>query len=448
MGAAMRRCELFFIPCIVILPFFLAFMSCEHVSLQRQQSHQPARKRIYLWFDATANLERLSSRQGVARILDQCVEAGVDCVIVDVKPISGQVLYQSRVAPRLTEWKGFAYPKDYDLLAVVVEEGHKRKLEVFASMNVFAEGHTQFKVGRVYTDRAHWQSYDYVIPEGETHARITPTTEVTKNPAAFVTPILPDVCTYELSILREIVTGYDIDGICLDRVRFSSVAADFSPAARAAFEKFIGHPVERFPDDIYQLTQGSEGVKREPGPLYAKWLFWRAHVIKEFFLRARRVVKNAKPTVIFADYVGSWYPNYYGEGVNWASPNFRADKTYTWAPPHYNQTAYAQLLDLLFSGLYYYDVEEQAPLQKGLPEWQSVIGGARLTNYVVQSIVPVIGGLYIFQYQNHPDQFQKAMRAAYEHTQGLMLFDLIYLEEYNWWDLVKQNFATRDRGRE
>lgn len=426
------------IPYILILSLLLSFVSCEHFSAQRPQPRQPAGKKIYLWFDATANLQRLSSRQGVARVLDQCVDAGVDCVIVDVKPISGHVLYQSKVAPRLTEWKGFVYPQDYDLLATVVDEGHQRKLEVFAAMNVFAEGHTHFNVGRVFSDRAHWQSYDYVIPEGETQARIAPTTEVTRNPAAFVTPLLPDVCNYELSILREIVTSYAIDGVCLDRVRFSSLAADFSPAARAAFEKFIGHPVEQFPDDIYRLTKTPEGIKREPGPLYAKWLFWRASVIKEFFLQARRVVKNAKPSVIFADYVGSWYPNYYGEGVNWASPKFHPEKTYAWAPPDYNQTAYADLLDLLFSGLYYYDVEEQAPIQKGLPAWQSVIGGARLTNHVVQSIVPVIGGLYIFQYQNHPDQFQKAMRAAYEHTQGLMLFDLVYLEEYEWWDLVKK----------
>jgi uncharacterized lipoprotein YddW (UPF0748 family) len=436
------------IPYLLAIPLLFLFVSCERFSPRRSTPHQPVRKKIYLWFDATANLQRLSSRQRVVRILDKCVEAGVDCVIVDVKPISGHVLYKSTVAPRLSEWEGFTYPKDYDLLAIVVDEARKRKIEVFAAMNVFAEGHTNFKVGRVYSDRPQWQSYDYVIPNGETEARIVPTTEMKKNPAAFVTPVLPEVRDYELSILREIVTGYAIDGVCLDRVRFASLTADFSPAAHAAFEQFIGHPIKQFPDDIYRLTQGSEGVKREPGPLYAKWLFWRASVIKEFFLQARRVVRNINPNAIFADYVGSWYPSYYEEGVNWASPNFHAEETYAWAPAHYNQTAYAQLLDLLFSGLYYYDVEERAPLEKGLPEWQSVIGGARLTNHVVQSIVPVVGGLYILQYQDDPDQFQKAMRAAYEHTHGLMLFDLVYLEKYKWWGLVKQNFASRDRGGE
>jgi uncharacterized lipoprotein YddW (UPF0748 family) len=430
---------------ILILPLLLAFVSCEHFAARCRQPSAPARKKIYLWFDATANLERLSSRQGVARILDKCVDAGVDCVIVDVKPISGHVLYESKVAPRLTEWKGFAYPQDYDLLATVVDEGHQRNLEVFAAMNVFAEGHTQFKVGRVYSDRPHWQSYDYVIPEGETRARIAPTTEVTKNPAAFVSPVLPEVGDYELSILHEIVSNYSIDGVCLDRVRFSGLAADFSPAARSAFEEFIGHPVKQFPEEIYRIIPTPDGIKRNPGPLYSQWLFWRAKVIKDFFTEARRVVKNAKPKVIFADYVGSWYPLYYEEGVNWASPDFHPEKTYEWAPADYNQTAYAHLLDLLFSGLYYFDVEEQAPLQKNLPEWQSVIGAANITNRVVQSAVPIVGGLYVFQYQNHPDQFQKAMHAAYEHTQGLMLFDLVYLEDYEWWDLVRQNFGTPDR---
>src|SRR5205085_7379395 len=55
-----------------------------------------------LWIDATANIDRLNSRQAVAGVLDRCRSARINTVVVEVKPISGQVRYHSRIAPRLT----------------------------------------------------------------------------------------------------------------------------------------------------------------------------------------------------------------------------------------------------------------------------------------------------------------------------------------------------------
>src|SRR5689334_16082290 len=63
-----------------------------------------------LWMDGTANLQRLSTRQGVAAVMDRCVRAHINTVVIDVKPLSGHVLYESKIAPKLKEWKGFTYP--------------------------------------------------------------------------------------------------------------------------------------------------------------------------------------------------------------------------------------------------------------------------------------------------------------------------------------------------
>src|SRR5207244_5605904 len=56
-----------------------------------------------LWIDATANLNRISSRQSVATILDRCRSAHLNTVIVEVKPLSGHGLYRSNIAPPLHE---------------------------------------------------------------------------------------------------------------------------------------------------------------------------------------------------------------------------------------------------------------------------------------------------------------------------------------------------------
>ena len=36
-----------------------------------------------LWMDASANIDRMSSREKVAKILDKCVDAGIKTIIVD-----------------------------------------------------------------------------------------------------------------------------------------------------------------------------------------------------------------------------------------------------------------------------------------------------------------------------------------------------------------------------
>src|SRR5687768_14875838 len=48
-----------------------------------------------LWMDGTANIGRLSTREGVANIMERCRRANVNTVVVDVKPLSGHVLYNS-----------------------------------------------------------------------------------------------------------------------------------------------------------------------------------------------------------------------------------------------------------------------------------------------------------------------------------------------------------------
>ena len=77
-----------------------------------------------LWMDATANIKTLQTREGVKKIISKCKQANINSIVLDVKPIIGEVMYKSYVAPKLSEWKGEHYPKDYDLLQTVLEEAH------------------------------------------------------------------------------------------------------------------------------------------------------------------------------------------------------------------------------------------------------------------------------------------------------------------------------------
>jgi hypothetical protein len=124
-----------------------------------------------MWVDATANLSWLIDRAQIRQFVRNCREVGVNCIVLDVKPISGHVLYNSQIAPKLTEWRGVRVPPDLDVLQMFLEEAHAVGLEVHANINVLSEGHKMFNTGAAY-ENPDWQMVAYsrrrtlVLPDG------------------------------------------------------------------------------------------------------------------------------------------------------------------------------------------------------------------------------------------------------------------------------------------
>lgn len=98
-----------------------------------------------LWIDGTANLERCSSDEKIAALMAQVKAVGFNTVVYDVKPIVGRTLYPSKLAEKMTAWKGQTMPIEYDPLAAMVREAHVQGLSLLVSMNAFAEGHSYAK---------------------------------------------------------------------------------------------------------------------------------------------------------------------------------------------------------------------------------------------------------------------------------------------------------------
>jgi uncharacterized lipoprotein YddW (UPF0748 family) len=406
-----------------------------------------AQKPIMLWMDATANFARLSSNDSVKFYLQKCKATGVTDVVIDVKPITGEVLYESKIAPVMQEWKGFARNKDFNLLQIAIEEGHKLNLKVHASINVFSGGHSQFKRGIIYNDHADWQSKLF------TDSGIVDISTIKTKVSGMLNPANPAVQKYELSILKELLKKYTLlDGIILDRVRYDGMESDFSDLSKKLFEKYIGKKVPHFPEDIFSYKKGEHKLIKEPSILYKEWLEWRASVIYNFFKQARALAKVANPKIIFGDYTGAWYPTYYEVGVNWASNKYDVQKDYpNWAAKKYQQYGYAELLDLYSSGCYFYEVTKQevadsndikaARTEAGMSDqkapWYSVEGSAEMAMNITMKAAPLLGSIYVDQYKMDKVQCTKAMQMCLDKTNGLMIFDMVHIVERDWWDAIK-----------
>ena len=388
-----------------------------------------SRKKKLLWLDAEANCRRLSTRADVALVLDKAKAAGIDVVIVDVKPLAGEVLYLSEYAPRLGEVNGFAYPKSFDLLEAAIEEGRSRGIQVHAGINVFSEGHREWGRGPAYR-HPEWQAISY---EADGFKRSEESGIFSFG--IFVNPIGP-AREYELKIVREIVSKYEIDGITFDRMRYPNLYADFSETSRDSFEAWLGQGAIIWPDDVFLI--GDHTPKQ--GRYYKQWLEWRAWQIKGFAQEAVGLIRSIKPRLTIGNYVGSWYESYFDVGVNWASEKFHAG--YDWMTPQYNQTGIAELFDYLCTGCYYPTPTIAEARAAGRSEGATVEAAARLSCRVVNEACPVYASLYLKDYAGKPEDFRRAIQAALGNSQGVMLFDLIYLEQYDWWRLMEEEFRS------
>lgn len=488
-----------------------------------------------LWVDATANLDRIMTPEGVRDIVTRARRANINCIVLDVKPVVGQVIYASKIAKPLTSWRGKSYPQ-FDVLAAFVTECRAAGLELAVSMNVLSEGHKYFGVGLAY-ERPELQSQTFVVdralvaqsgallpvrgaadppdpsrplvrgddfvleasgtpgsalavvldgtgrleglldpallgdlplsaPEDgnllvadktalewiDRHARIGTQTRFdavgrrmpiaeagSELVAAFVNPLHPEARRHAIDLLVEVAANYDIDAVVYDRLRYSSIYSDYSDLSRQAFEKWLGRSVSRWPDDVIRADPNpSHGIRR--GPLFREWLEFRARVIRELVREASQKIRAARPQIRIGAYVGSWFGEYFGVGVNWGSEKFRV--RYSWATPKYNEAGYAEFLDWLSTGCYYPIATRAEARALGKNDGGTVEAAAELSSIAVANATPVYAGLYVLNYQGNPEAFARAINAAVRWSQGVMIFDVSYLYDYDWWHVLERAFPA------
>ncbi|MBW8327240.1 MAG: family 10 glycosylhydrolase [Prolixibacteraceae bacterium] len=421
------------------------------------QLHSEAKKTRHqtqnlLWFDATANFARFSNADSVKKYLDKCVKAGVTDAVIDVRPITGEVLFDSQIAPRMNEWQGANRDPKFDYLGCFIKEGHQRKIRIHASMNNFVGGHNFFDRGIVYSSHSSWQSINYT-PEG-----IIPITQLKKKYSAMMNPANPEVRQYLISLWKELVGKYPkLDGVMLDRGRFDGIQADFSPLSREVFETYMGEKVTRFPEDIYEWGGAKEKPEIKEGKYFKKWLEWRSTIITNYFVELKGELKAVNPNIVYGDYTGAWYSSYYDVGVNWASKTYDPAADYSWATPEYKNTGYAEVLDLFTVGCYFTEIsrkeverlneEKITRTEAGMratkdPE-NTVEGSAELAMKVTKGVVPLYAGLYVDQYKEHPEQFVRAMKMCRKKTDGVMIFDVVHIINNSWWKELEEGIKGK-----
>uniref|UniRef100_UPI003217399B alpha amylase family protein n=1 Tax=uncultured Draconibacterium sp. TaxID=1573823 RepID=UPI003217399B len=431
---------------LALLTSAVLFFGCSQNSKPKKAA-ATIDKLSMMWFDAEANFERFSYPDSIDYYLEKINSIGFTDAIVDMRPITGEVLYKSKFAPQMTEWDGFERP-DFDYLAHFIKKAHELGIKVHVSLNTFVGGHNFFDRGQVYINHPEWASMVYTPDQG-----IVNIMTLKKKYSAMINPINPDFQKHMLDVLTEITTQYpDLDGIILDRVRYDGIMADFSDFSKQKFEEFLGEEIKNFPADIYEWKTKADGNSDyAQGKYFKKWIEWRAKNIYDFMSLASKTVKEANPKISFGTYTGAWYPSYFEVGVNWASKHYDVAKDFNWATTEYKNYGYAEVLDLFTIGNYYTNITMQDYLvNNNLVKNETDSKAARGTWYCVEGSCekvkgimngrPFYGGILVDQFYNNRPQLSRSIAMNFQASDGLMMFDIVHIIRKNLWKEVEDGF--------
>ena len=259
-----------------------------------------------MWIDAPANFYRFAnSKDNIREDLKKAKDAGITNIVVDVRPYTGDVLFNSSTADAVTQldyWDGLSYKyfqrtATWDYLQAFIDIGHELGLKVDAAINTFVGGSMNpyglGGQGMLFRDssRKSWATV-YNLASGRTNCMDLPSDDSHYYATRFLDP-----CNDVLNIIGDLAK-YDLDGIVLDRCRFDNLLSDVSDNARDKFATYMqakGISGYAFPDDV--VKPGSETVSGQP-KYFQDWLAFRAKTIYDFIgkvvARVRSVNSNIK----------------------------------------------------------------------------------------------------------------------------------------------------------
>lgn len=382
-------------------------------------------KPVVLWIDAEANFSRLRSQSNINHFLDIAEDAGFNSIVVDVKPVQGDVLYDSDFLPQCTSLGGYTIEnRGFDYLQYFIDQAKERGMKITVSTTIMTMGQPRTQSGPGYTD-PYWDDKFCIeyLPTGLKDIRET---DDFGNVFAFLNPVLPEVHDYVMRMVEEIITKYDVDGYALDYCRYMNSNSDFSQASKEAFEEYAGVTVENFPEDIYTFASDRKD-DIVPGIHYNKWIEWRASVIQGYVRDIYDLIKSVRPEIDLEYWAASWWPLPH-TGQNWASPNIDSTSgVYWWATPDYYKTGFADHLDIFQLGAYLstvYGPNDVNSVEYAINRAKRIIGD----DCTLYGTIACSDGAF---------DLDEAVYLCYTQTSGVMVFELSHIIRNDMWDQVK-----------
>lgn len=248
-----------------------------------------------MWLDR-GTIVRAGSEADLAEVFDRLAAAGINTVFFEAIN-AGYPIYPSRIAPQQNP-----LARHWDPLASAVKLGKERGIEVHAWVWLFAAGNRRHNAllnlpanypGPLINANPGWAAYDRqgrIVPVGQDKP--------------FLDPANPEVRSYLMRMLQELVNNYDVDGVHFDYVRypFQDPSADrtygYGTAARLKFRDMTGlDPAVLSPRDSSSLPLREQRRQRQ---LWQQWTDFRVEQVSSFVAEASQMLRQRRPGMIIS----------------------------------------------------------------------------------------------------------------------------------------------------
>ena len=232
----------------------------------------------------------------IEKTLDKVKKYGIETIFLETY-YQGKTIFPSEtlakygVQPQRPEFIGF------DPLKIWVEEAHKRGLKIYVWFQTYYAGpenpmNNPMNVISVYPKWANVTKMKYNSP--------TPVASLSEHNGYFIDPANPEVQTYLLTLLEEIITRYKPDGINLDYIRYpQSISA-----------KFSGYELSNWGYTEYARNEFKQAMNIDPidikygTPMWDAWAKYRQNKVTSFVYKSKQLTSKYNiplTAVIFPD---------------------------------------------------------------------------------------------------------------------------------------------------
>jgi uncharacterized lipoprotein YddW (UPF0748 family) len=237
----------------------------------------------------TTDSKIFHSRQNVAQAMDFLVETGFN-VVFPVVWNKGTTMYPSQLMRQIFDREINPQFVGRDPLAEVVTEARRVGLKVIPWFEYGFASSYNLNGGLLLAKKPEWAAYD---SQGNL---------LKKNGFEWLNALNPEVQSFMLNLVLEVVKNYDVDGIQAD---------DRLPALPSEG----GYDKETM--ECYRQQFGEDPPKNYKD---GRWLQWRADILTEFLTRLYQEVKAINPHLLIsiAPNIHDWaYKEYLQDSPTW-----------------------------------------------------------------------------------------------------------------------------------
>ncbi len=293
----------------------------------------------YLWVVRNT----LTSPQKIDHMLDTAERSGITDILVQVRG-RGDAYYQSLLVPKSPMLNG----QSFDPLAYTIDKAHERGIRVHAWVNVYlawSPDQATAPQGHLIYTHKDWFDQDFNgddIPENGHELLGEP------DEGYYLSPEHPKVNAHLLSVFRELVAKYPIDGMHLDYIRYKGAAYGYNPAAVKVFQLQSGKNPKKVVLSFRKMSDNPVLISEKD-----KWDDFRRKSITELVKETHEMIQEVRPECILSaavkpDLVQA-RENFYQEWDVWLAAGYLDQAI----PMNYTAELheFARVIDLIYDNL-------------------------------------------------------------------------------------------------